>query len=71
MHIYIYKYIYIYIYRERERERERGPGPRCPRMAPSSSSSDGSFGKGQMGSAIMGSLQFLWFLTEVLFGYSR
>ena len=28
-------------------------------------------GKGQMGSALMGSLQILCFLTEGLFGYSR
>ena len=28
-------------------------------------------GKGQMGSALTGSLQMSWFLTGVLFGYSR
>ena len=28
-------------------------------------------GKGQMGSALTGSLQISWFLTEGLFGYSR
>ena len=28
-------------------------------------------GKGQMGSALVGSLQFVLFLTERLFGYTR
>ena len=35
------------------------------------SESAAEFGKGQMGSALMGSLQISCFLTEGLFGYSR
>ena len=79
MHIYIYiymcvcVYIYIYIYIHTyliltynssilylnpKRRLGRPPGTEV-------------LGKGQMGSALMGSLQISCFLTEGLFGYSR
>ena len=38
---------------------------------PKGAAGDELLGKGQMGSALMGSLQFLCFLSEGLFGYSR
>ena len=41
------------------------------RTGPYFASSPASPGKGQMGSALMGSLQISCFLTEGLFGYSR
>ena len=55
--MYVYIYIYIYIYTHEYKQSTGLPGL--------------SFGKGQMGSALIGSLLISCFLTEGLFGCSR
>ena len=67
--MYTYIYIYIYVYTGIEREIlivSTGHDVVPLRMEPC----DGALGRGQMGSALMGSVHFLCFLTEGPFGYS-
>ena len=73
IYIYIYIYVYIYIYkyihiinslgRTSLSRPARSPLARAP-------GSPTGVGKGQMGSALIGSLQFSCFLREGLFGHS-
>ena len=58
MYICVYIYIYIYIHIIKELASEY-PAPRPP--------AHGALGEGQMGSALMGSLEISWFLTEGFF----
>ena len=64
IYIYIYMYVYMYIHILGGARRGRRGGRRRAVAA---------LGKGQMGSALMGSLRMLCLLTEglLLFGYSR
>ena len=75
IYIYTYTYIYIYIYTGapglllgRHGRGGRRPRPRARRLPQPLRRAEVPR-EGQMGSALMGSLQISWFLTEVLFGY--